>query len=139
MSTLQNKINTYLNAQGFTPPIQRVLKINACILCILFCITCVTFQKTDWVLWIFSGAMLTFFNFFFMALFIQKTIYSNRLNIKQPRSFLIKQIFLSNLRLFITGILLYTFIVILGANPFAIAIGLTVPLALIPIILLAKL
>lgn len=136
MHTTQNKLTTYLTSKGFNPSIQKIIKINSYILCILLCISCIALTETLWFLWVFCGALLTFFNFFFMASFVQKMLYSNKLNIKQPRSFLIKQIFLSNFRLFISGILLYSLLVLLRADPFALLIGLTIPLAVIPIAVL---
>lgn len=136
MHTIQHTIDNYLSTKGFSLTIQRVIKFNIYILCILLLISCISIATTPWFLWVFCGALITFFNFFFMALFVQKVLYSNKLNIKQPRTFLIKQIFLSNFRLFISGILLYSLLVILRANPFALVIGLTIPLAVIPTIVL---
>lgn len=46
------------------------------------------------------------------------------------------QILVSNLRLFLTGILLYVFLVQWNANPIALLIGLSVPVATIPILLI---
>ena len=130
-----NNVNVFLDSKGFTTPIQKIIKFNGLIIFLLFSFGLATIPITTWLFWLSCGATLSFWNFFSLAYFIQKMFNINRINKKITQSFMIKQIIVSNLRLFITGIFLYTFLVVWNADPFALIIGLSVPLAMIPILL----
>ena len=135
---LLNNLDTFLNRYHFTHSIKKIIKVNFALLCILFLTVLCTFNYTLFPLWIFFGSILTFWNFFFLAIFIQKIFNSNKLNINFTRKFVFAQILISNLRLFITGILMYSSLMLWNANPFALVIGLSIPLITIPLLLLFK-
>ena len=133
-NNIRNRINTYLDNKGFPPPIQKIIKFNGFLVCLLFSIGLIIMPVTPWLFWLSCGALLSFWNFFFLAYFVQKMFNFNKINTNMTRSFMLKQVFISNLRLCITGIFLYTFTIIWKVNPFALVIGLTIPLAMIPIL-----
>ncbi len=135
---LINKLDIYLTNYKFHDGIKKIIKVNLAILCIIFLTVLCTFSFSLTPVWIFLGNILTFWNFFFLAIFIQKIFNSNKLNINFTRKFILIQILISNLRLFITGILMYSALVLWNANPFALAIGLSIPLITIPFLLLFK-
>ncbi len=127
--------DNYLNSKGLTKPIIKIIKFNAIFISFCLIFSFLIFSHAPWFFWIFIAATLSFWNFFFLAITVQKSIYFNKINSKNTKNFIIKQIFLSNLRLFISGILLYTFLVRWNANPFALVVGLAIPLFSIPILL----
>lgn len=138
INNVKNTINIYLDKKGFTPPIQRVIKFNGFLVFLLFTLGLMAMPVNSWLFWLSSGAILSFLNFFFLAHFVQKMFHFNKISQDSSRSFMMIQIIMSNLRLFITGIILYTLLVVWNADPFALIIGLTVPIAMIPILLLSK-
>jgi len=135
INNFRDYINTYLKNKGFTPPIQKIIKLNGLIVCVLFCSSLVILPVNSWLFWLSCGAILSFWNFFFLAYFVQKMFDTNGIGNKPPQAFMVKQIIISNLRLCITGIFLYTFLVVWNADPFALIIGLSVSIAIIPILL----
>ncbi len=138
ISNFKNSINTYLKKKGFSAPIQKVLKFNAALVFLLFSFGLMALPLDAWLFWLSCGALLSFWNFFFLAYFVQNMFSYNVIDAKNTRNFMIKQIFLSNLRLFITGFFLYAFLVMWSADPFALIIGLSIPLAMIPVLLINK-
>lgn len=116
--------------------IRKIICFDAAFLIFMFFVSLSTFSDTRFFFWIFLGGILSFWNFFFLALFIQKYFNSKMLGTNMDKFLPYGQILVSNLRLFLTGILLYVFLVQWNANPIALLIGLSVPVATIPILLI---
>ena len=138
INNFKNNINAYLDKRGFTPPIQKIIKLNGLLVFLLFGLGLMSLPVNAWLFWLSCGAILSFWNFFFLAYFIQKMFNINEITHKITTSFVAKQIIISNLRLFITGIFLYALLVTWNADPFALIIGLAIPLAMIPILLVNR-
>lgn len=130
--------DNFLNSYLFSNGIKKIIKTNIAILGILFLTTLCTFYHSTFIFWIFFGCILTFWNFFLLAIFIQKLFNSNKLNKNFTTKFIVRQILISNLRLFITGILMYSSLIYWNANPFALVVGLSIPIITIPLLLLFK-
>lgn len=133
-----NNIRRCIHKNISSPAVQKVLFADAILLILLFLAAMGTLFISDFFLWIFLGGLLSFWNFFFLAIFIQKYFNSKLLGTNVDKFLPFGQILISNLRLFLTGILLYSFLVHWNANPIALLIGLSIPVATIPIILIYK-
>lgn len=133
-----NNIRRCIHKNISSPAVQKVLFADAILLILLFLAAMGTLFISDFFLWIFFGGLLSFWNFFFLAIFIQKYFNSKLLGTNVDKFLPFGQILISNLRLFLTGILLYSFLVHWNANPIALLIGLSIPIATIPIILIYK-
>lgn len=133
-----NNIRRCIHKNISSPAVQKVLFTDAILLILLFLAAMGTLFISDFFLWIFFGGLLSFWNFFFLAIFIQKYFNSKLLGTNVDKFLPFGQILISNLRLFLTGILLYIFLVHWNANPIALLIGLSIPVATIPIILIYK-
>lgn len=133
-----NNIRRCIHKNISSPAVQKVLFADAILLILLFLAAMGTLFISDFFLWIFFGGLLSFWNFFFLAIFIQKYFNSKLLGTNVDKFLPFGQILISNLRLFLTGILLYSFLVHWNANPIALLIGLSIPVATIPIILIYK-
>lgn len=133
-----NCIRGYINRHICGPALQRIFFVNAIILCGLFLAAVPALFASTFFLWIFLGGLLSFWNFFFLAVFIQKYFNSKLLGTNTDKFLPFGQILISNLRLFLTGILLYSFLVHWKADPIALLIGVSIPVATIPILLLYK-
>ena len=87
------------------------------------------------VAWLAFGAVLSSWNFFSLAYFVQGAF--ARLSVSgQTQIFVGGQLFWSYLRLFITVFLVYIAVVKFKANPFAILGGLSLTVVTMPILLL---
>ncbi len=90
-----------------------------------------------WPVWLGVGAALSAWNFFSLAQFVQDVFPQNGQNQGSQRKILLGQLFRSNLRLFISGILIYTSLVAGAANPFALLAGLSTTVIAAPALFLA--
>lgn len=94
-----------------------------------------------WPFWVGAGAALSAWNFYHLALFIQRAFPSGSeggANSPAARRLLAGQVFRSNLRLFITGIFVYMALVVFHANPFALAAGLSAAVLILPVFFLFR-
>jgi len=104
-----------------------------------------------WPFWLGFGALLSAWNFYSLArgvlAFLPVLAASSRQAEEEgedakartgaaSRTFLMVRIFQSNLRLFITGILVYSALVVWHASPFALAAGLSLAVIVAPVLLL---
>ncbi|MDE5681354.1 MAG: hypothetical protein K2I05_03330, partial [Mailhella sp.] len=55
-----------------SPAIQKIIFFDMLLLGLLFLAALCTIAKSTFFLWIFLGGFLSFWNFFFMAIFMQK-------------------------------------------------------------------
>ncbi len=133
-----NQIKAYTEKNITSPAIRKIIFFDALLLGILFLTALASLFHSTFFLWIFFGGLLSFWNFFFLAIFIQKYFNSKLLGTSTDKFLPFGQILISNLRLFLTGILLYSFLVHWNANPIALLIGLSIPVATIPILLICK-
>ncbi len=136
MEKIKIYLNNYLDSKKLTEPVKKVIMFNGVFIFfgLLFALT--FFSVNHWFFWLFIGASLTFLNFFFMAISVQKSININEIYGKNLKNIKLKHIFLSYLRLFISGIFLYTCLVYWEARPIALSLGLAIPLFNIPMLLI---
>jgi hypothetical protein len=80
---------------------------------------------TAWLFWLAAGAVLSAWNFCSLAFSLQRFFPGGAAVPVSPGKMLRGQLFHSQLRLFITGILLYASLTIFHANPVALLIGLS--------------
>lgn len=128
----------YIKKHITSPAIQKIIFFDMLLLGLLFLAALCTIVKSTFFLWIFLGGILSFWNFFFMAIFMQKYFNSKLLGTSTDKLLPFGQILTSNLRLFLTGFLLYIFLKHWNADPVALCIGLSVPMATIPILLICN-
>lgn len=133
-----NCIRSYINKHISGSALQFIFFTDAVVLCGLFLAAIPALFVSSFFLWIFLGGFLSFWNFFFLAVFIQKYFNSKLLGTNVDKFLPFGQILISNLRLFLTGILLYSFLVHWKADPIALLIGVSIPVATIPILLVYK-
>ena len=120
------------------PAIQKIIFFDILLLSLIFLVSLCTLPQSTFFLWIFLGGILTFWNFFFVAIFIQKYFNSKLLGTKSDKILPFGQVLISNLRLFITGFLLYISFTHWNAHPIALLIGVSIPVATIPILLICN-
>lgn len=133
---LVNFINEYIKKNIPNPVIQKILFFDILLLALIFLVSLCALRQSTFCLWIFLGGILSFWNFFFVAIFIQKYFNSKLLGTSTDKILPFGQVLISNLRLFITGFLLYIFLTHWNANPIALLIGISIPVATIPILLI---
>lgn len=129
-------INEYIKKNIANPAIQKIIFFDIMLLALILLVSLCTLGQSTFFLWIFLGGILSFWNFFFVAIFIQKYFNSKLLGTKTDKILPFGQILISNLRLFITGFLLYIFLTQWNAHPIALIIGVSIPVATIPILLI---
>ncbi len=129
-------MENYLDAKKLSPPIKKIIKFNTIFIFFGILFSLIFFSVTNWFFWLFISAALGLWNFIFLSISIQKIINFNMINSKNYRNAKMKQFFLFNLRLFISGIFLYICLVHWNANPFSLALGLAIPLFSVPILLI---
>jgi hypothetical protein len=120
------RVDGLLRRLGFVPgPV--FLTARALILLALFLAVAGTLllPVTAWFFWLAAGAVLSAWNFCSLAFFLQRFFTGGAEAPVSPGKVLRGQLFRSQLRLFITGILLYTSLTIFQANPVALLIGLS--------------
>ena len=120
------------------PAIQKIIFFYILLLSLIFLVSLCTLPQSTFFLWIFLGGILTFWNFFFVAIFIQKYFNSKLLGTKSDKILPFGQVLISNLRPFITGFLLYISLTHWNAHPIALLIGVSIPVATIPILLICN-
>lgn len=133
---LVNVINEYIKKNITNPLIQKIIFLDILLLALIFLTSLCTLGQSTFFLWIFLGGILSFWNFFFVAIFIQKYFNSKLLGTSTDKILPFGQVLISNLRLFITGFLLYIFLTHWNGNPIALLIGVSIPVATIPILLI---
>lgn len=131
-----NILNEYTKKHVTNPAIQKIIFFDILLLALIFLVSLCSLGQSTFFLWIFLGGILSFWNFFFLAVFIQKYFNSKLLGTSTDKILPFGQVLISNLRLFITGFLLYIFLTHWNANPTALLIGVSVPVATIPILLI---
>lgn len=131
-----NILNEYIKKHVTNPAIQKIIFFDILLLALIFLVSLCSLGQSTFFLWIFLGGILSFWNFFFLAVFIQKYFNSKLLGTSTDKILPFGQVLISNLRLFITGFLLYIFLTHWNANPTALLIGVSVPVATIPILLI---
>jgi hypothetical protein len=129
-------LDEYIKKNIANPAIQKIIFFDILLLALLLLVSLCTLGQSTFFLWIFLGGILSFWNFFFVAIFIQKYFNSKLLGTKSDKILPFGQILISNLRLFITGFLLYIFLTRWNAHPIALFIGVSIPVATIPILLI---
>lgn len=133
---LVNGINEYIKKNIPNPIIQKIIFLDILLLTLIFLTSLCTLGQSTFFLWIFLGGILSFWNFFFVAIFIQKYFNSKLLGTSADKILPLGQVLISNLRLFITGFLLYIFLTHWNAHPMALLIGVSIPVVTIPILLI---
>lgn len=133
---LVNYINEYIKKNIPNPVIQKIVFFDILLLALIFLVSLCTLGQSSFWLWIFFSGILSFWNFFFVAVFIQKYFNSKLLGTSTDKILPFGQVLISNLRLFITGFLLYIFLTHWNADPIALLIGISIPVATIPILLI---
>lgn len=133
---LVNYINEYIKKNIPNPVIQKIVFFDILLLALIFLVSLCTLGQSSFCLWIFFSGILSFWNFFFVAVFIQKYFNSKLLGTNTDKILPFGQVLISNLRLFITGFLLYIFLTHWNADPIALLIGISIPVATIPILLI---
>lgn len=94
---------------------------------------------TTWPFWLGAGAALSAWNFYQLALFVLRAFPSGNeggANSPAARRLLLGQLARSNLRLCITGFLVYISLVVFHANPWALAAGLSAAVLVTPFLFL---
>lgn len=92
---------------------------------------------TAWPFWLGAGAALSAWNFYSLALFVQRAFPTGNdgaASSSIARRLLLGQLLRSNLRLFITGFFVYTALVAFRANPFALVAGLSAAVLILPVL-----
>lgn len=135
---LINFINEYIKKHIPNPVIQKIIFFDILLFALLFLVSLCTLGHSTFFLWIFLSGILSFWNFFFVAIFIQKYFNSKLLGTNTDKILPFGQVLISNLRLFITGFLLYIFLTYWNADPLALLIGVSIPVATIPILLICN-
>ena len=132
------RIDTFLWHSGFIhPPVRRcarnLLLFSAC----LASLGTAFLPWTQHVFWAGIMSLLTCWNFYSLAVFIHHALPAtipegDPKGTATARSIRKGLLLRSNLRLFITGIFVYVFLVYLGAGPASLVIGLTLAMSVLP-------
>lgn len=130
-------VNKYLNMalqqRGFTIKSIRFVMVSIILASLfLFCTGLLSAYFIAWPFWLGVGALLSAWNFYSLASFVQQRFMPNH-----PGQFIAFQLIRSNLRLFITGIIVYISLVECGASPFALVAGLSLTVIMVPLLLLS--
>lgn len=139
-------VERFLWRKGFPPgPVRGTAKILLLLAGFLFAFGLVLLPLATWPFWLGAGAALSAWNFYSMARFVLALFPSVTAQAGEAagkpdgtsggsaaRSLLLGQLLRSNLRLFITGFLVYTALVVCHANPFALTTGLSAAVAVVP-------
>lgn len=137
--TLTDRVERYLWRRGFAPgPVRLVARTLIMMSAGLFILGVVLLPLARWPFWLGLGAALSTWNFYSLAFFVQKIFPSVAANTGQARHLMLGQLLRSNLRLFITGILVYISLVRFHANPFALVAGLSLAVLIMPVLLIIR-
>ncbi len=127
------RFDAALSRQGFSAPLRRVSLALVSLSLALLLFGCVLLPWVSWPLWLGVGAGLSAWNFLSMAFFVQAAFRRAAPGRNISRKLLWTQILGTNLRLFISGILIYVLWVIFSANLLALMLGLSLTVLLIPL------
>ncbi len=131
--SLTTGLDKKLQARGFNIKSIRFLMLAIILVSVfLFCVGVISAYFVQWPFWLGVGAVLSAWNFYSLASFVLQ-----RFSTAQPHQFVLPQLIRSNLRLFITGIIVYIALVECGASPFALVAGLSLTVVMTPVLLLS--
>ncbi len=116
---MNSRVEKFLYNRGLVLPKVRFLVRNQIYLSLLGLILFVIFLPLSWVIGFSVGALVVSFNFYFLAKLSQELVYIQK-------GALTSLLFSFYLRLILTGVILYAAIVFLGADIFALLIGLSI-------------
>ncbi len=136
------QIERHLWRQGFVQaPLRRAMRNLFCLSCTLFLAGVLLLPMVNTVFWMGAMALLSTWNFYTLARFIQKALPAffppdDKNGVKTAHIVKKSLRLRAVLRLFITGILLYICLTTFHADPVALAAGLSVSIVIVPIYLM---
>ena len=136
-----DRVDRWLWQRGFPDgPVRTVIRNLVLVSTGLLILGTLLLPLIHWPFWLGVGAALSTWNFYSLAVFVQRAFPRPGAgsSTNASRAFLIAQLLRSNLRLFITGILVYISLVVFRANPFALVAGLSATVCMIPALLLIR-
>lgn len=124
-------------------PLRRAARNLFLFSLMLFVVGVALLPWTTLVAWSGAMAMLSFWNFYTLALFIQEALpasipQEDKNGLSRARIVKKGLLIRSQLRLFITGIFVYIALVFFQASPAALAVGLSAAMILIPVSLIFR-
>ncbi|MCH5277252.1 MAG: hypothetical protein J1E80_05390 [Desulfovibrionaceae bacterium] len=135
-------VDRWLWRRGFGPgPVREGARTLILLAAVLLGAGAALLPLTAWPFWLGAGTTLSAWNFYHLALFVQRAFPSGNeggANSSAARRLLAGQLARSNLRLFITGFFVYMALVVFHANPFALAAGLSAAVLVLPFLFRRK-
>ncbi len=126
-------VDAFLYRRGFARgPVRLLARTLILLAALLLALGLAFLPLASWPFWLGAGAVFAAWNFFSMAHFIQRFFFHAAATQAGTKNLMAGQIIRANLRLFITGIFLYTALMHWGANPFALVAGLSLAVLTIP-------
>lgn len=140
--SIVDRVDRWLWRRGFrAEPVRVVTRSLFLAAAALLALGALALPLARWPFWLGAGAALSAWNFYSLAFFVQRAFPRPTAEDPDPaasRALLLGQLLRSNLRLFITGILVYMALVVFRANPFALVAGLSAAVLMIPALLLIR-
>ena len=137
--TLFSGLEALLEERGFASAVvRRVAAAAILVSAALLVLGGLLLPFLSWPFWLGAGAALGCWNFVSMAFVVQRIFAKSKGTANISGKILLAQLAGTNLRLFITGILVYVSLVSFSANVFALAGGLSVTVFLIPLLALGR-
>jgi len=133
---LHEKIYSFLEKRGFNTVVCNTILALWYVSALSLILGLLLLPWTSLLFWFAFGTILSNWNFFLLAFFVQKVINPTRLSSSGKGGIVFAQVILSNLRLFFTLILVYSALIVFNANPIAILTGLSISLVAMPIFVL---
>lgn len=137
-----DRVDRFLWRRGFQAgPVRRVARALILASAALLVLGALLLPLTAWPFWLGVGAALSSWNFYSLAFFIQHAFpfgAEGQEAAGASRGLWLGQLVRSNLRLFITGFLVYMALVVFRANPFALVAGLSAAVLMMPALLVIR-
>lgn len=139
---LIDRVDRFLWRRGFQAgPVRHVARALILTSAGLLALGALLLPLLRWPFWLGVGAVLSAWNFYSLAFFIQHAFpfaTEGQAAASASRGLWLGQLARSNLRLFITGFLVYMALVVFRANPFALVAGLSAAVFMMPVLLLIR-